>query len=165
MLKLSILGDFICILIQNLLYCNNVRSIKSNSWGEGQGASRRSSYRSSRRSSCRLRYGLSNRSSYLEEFGWVLQTTRAEMQDFCGLSGRANFRENHLKLLLEKGVVKMTIPDKPWVFRPPWHQCPAFWKPLFRQRENHDSGSWKLSIRQWKPHPRHLRIRVYAPMA
>ena len=35
------------------------------------------------------------------------------MQDFCGLSGRANFRENHLKLLLEKGVVKMTIPDKP----------------------------------------------------
>ncbi len=31
----------------------------------------------------------------------------------CGLSGRANFRENHLRLLLEKGVVKMTILDKP----------------------------------------------------
>lgn len=42
-----------------------------------------------------------------------LPRTRAEMQDFCGLSGRANFRENHLRLLLEKGVVKMTIPDKP----------------------------------------------------
>lgn len=42
-----------------------------------------------------------------------LPRTRAEMQDYCGLSGRANFRENHLKFLLEKGVVKMTIPDKP----------------------------------------------------
>ncbi len=42
-----------------------------------------------------------------------LPRTRAEMQDYCGLSGRANFRENHLKCLLEKGVVKMTIPDKP----------------------------------------------------
>ncbi|MBE5864448.1 MAG: AAA family ATPase [Lachnospiraceae bacterium] len=42
-----------------------------------------------------------------------LPRTRAEMQDYCGLSGRANFRENHLKLLLEKGAIKMTIPDKP----------------------------------------------------
>ena len=42
-----------------------------------------------------------------------LPRTRAEMQDFCGLSGRANFRENHLKALLEKGVVQMTIPEKP----------------------------------------------------
>lgn len=42
-----------------------------------------------------------------------LTRTRAEMQDFCGLSGRANFRENHLRLLLEKGVVKMTIADNP----------------------------------------------------
>ena len=39
--------------------------------------------------------------------------TRAEMQDFCGLNSRTNFRENHLLTLLEKGIIKMTIPDKP----------------------------------------------------
>lgn len=42
-----------------------------------------------------------------------LPRTRVEMQDFCGLSGRANFRENHLNPLLNKGIIKMTIPDKP----------------------------------------------------
>lgn len=39
--------------------------------------------------------------------------TRAELQDFCGLAGRRAFSENYLKPLMNKGLVKMTIPDKP----------------------------------------------------
>ena len=42
-----------------------------------------------------------------------LPRTRSELQDYCGLSGRSNFRENHLKPLLKSGLLKMTIPDKP----------------------------------------------------
>ena len=39
--------------------------------------------------------------------------SRAELQEYCGLKGRRNFGKNHLTPLLEKGVLKMTIPDKP----------------------------------------------------
>lgn len=42
-----------------------------------------------------------------------LPRTRAEMQGFCGLVARRSFNERYLKPLLEKGVLKMTIPDKP----------------------------------------------------
>lgn len=42
-----------------------------------------------------------------------LPRTRAEMQVFCGLVARRSFNERYLKPLLEKGVLKMTIPDKP----------------------------------------------------
>lgn len=42
-----------------------------------------------------------------------LPRTRADMQDYCGLSGRSNFRKKYLKPLLERGLIKMTIPDKP----------------------------------------------------
>ena len=42
-----------------------------------------------------------------------LPRTRAELQDYCGLSGRSNFREKYLNPLLQRGLIKMTIPDKP----------------------------------------------------
>lgn len=42
-----------------------------------------------------------------------LPRKRAELQDYCGLSGRSNFREKYLKPLLKSGLIKMTIPDKP----------------------------------------------------
>jgi len=42
-----------------------------------------------------------------------LPRTRAEIQDYCGLTSRRSFNENHLKPLLDKGLLKMTIPDKP----------------------------------------------------
>lgn len=39
--------------------------------------------------------------------------SRGEIQAFCGLIGRENFRLKYLKLLLDKGLLKMTIPEKP----------------------------------------------------
>ena len=39
--------------------------------------------------------------------------TRIEVQEFCGLSGRTNFRIKYLRPLLDKGTLKMTLPDKP----------------------------------------------------
>jgi len=36
-----------------------------------------------------------------------------EMQEFCGLAARRNFNERYLNPLLEKGILKMTMPDKP----------------------------------------------------
>lgn len=42
-----------------------------------------------------------------------LPRTRIEMQEFCGLAARRNFSEKYLNPLLEKGVLKMTIPNKP----------------------------------------------------
>lgn len=42
-----------------------------------------------------------------------LPRTRAEMQEFCGLVARRSFNERYLNPLLEKGVLKMTMPDKP----------------------------------------------------
>ena len=39
--------------------------------------------------------------------------TRDEIQIFCGLRGRENFRAKHLKSLLDSGILKMTVPDKP----------------------------------------------------
>lgn len=39
--------------------------------------------------------------------------TREEMQEFLGLKDREHFRSGILKLLLEKGLLKLTIPDKP----------------------------------------------------
>lgn len=42
-----------------------------------------------------------------------LPRTRVEIQDYCGLMSRRSFNENHLKPMLEAGILKMTIPDKP----------------------------------------------------
>lgn len=42
-----------------------------------------------------------------------LPRTRIEMQEFCGLVARRSFNERYLKPLLEKGLLKMTIPEKP----------------------------------------------------
>lgn len=42
-----------------------------------------------------------------------LPRTRTEMQEFCGLVARRSFNERYLNPLLEKGLLKMTIPDKP----------------------------------------------------
>ena len=39
--------------------------------------------------------------------------SRKEMQEFMGLASRRNFSEKYIKLLLEMGKIKMTIPDKP----------------------------------------------------
>lgn len=39
--------------------------------------------------------------------------SRGEIQAFCGLIGRENFRLKYLKPLLDKGLLKMTIPEKP----------------------------------------------------
>ena len=38
---------------------------------------------------------------------------RSEMQEFIGLTHREHFREAVLNPLLEKGFIKLTIPDKP----------------------------------------------------
>ena len=42
-----------------------------------------------------------------------LPRTRTEIQDYCGLVSRRSFNENHLKPMLEAGILKITIPDKP----------------------------------------------------
>lgn len=42
-----------------------------------------------------------------------LPRTRIEMQEFCGLAARRSFNERYLNPLLTKGLLKMTIPDKP----------------------------------------------------
>lgn len=42
-----------------------------------------------------------------------LPRTRMEMQEFCGLVARRSFTERYLNPLLEKGLLKMTIPSKP----------------------------------------------------
>ena len=39
--------------------------------------------------------------------------SRAEMQEYCGISSRKSFSANILRPLLEKGQLAMTIPDKP----------------------------------------------------
>ncbi len=39
--------------------------------------------------------------------------TRSEIQEFCGLSGRTNFRVKYLRPLMDSGRLRMTIPDKP----------------------------------------------------
>ena len=38
--------------------------------------------------------------------------TRREIQEYCGLSGRTNFRIKYLRPLLNNGTLKMTLPDK-----------------------------------------------------
>ena len=43
----------------------------------------------------------------------VVPRKRSEMQEFLGLSDRENFRSAVLNPLLEKGLIKLTIPDKP----------------------------------------------------
>jgi len=39
--------------------------------------------------------------------------SRQEMQDYVGVNGRKAFNNQYLKLLLEQGKIKRTIPDKP----------------------------------------------------
>ena len=39
--------------------------------------------------------------------------SRAEMQEFCKVSGRKKFNTDYLKPLLESGQLAMTVPDKP----------------------------------------------------
>ena len=39
--------------------------------------------------------------------------TRAELQEYCELMGRRNFSTKYLTPLIEKGIIKMTLPDKP----------------------------------------------------
>ena len=39
--------------------------------------------------------------------------SRQEIQAFCKLAGRNNFRKLYLKPLLESGQLQMTLPDKP----------------------------------------------------
>ena len=39
--------------------------------------------------------------------------SRAELQEYCGLKGRRNFGQNYLTPLIEKGILKMPLPDKP----------------------------------------------------
>lgn len=39
--------------------------------------------------------------------------SRAEMQEFCRVSGRKKFNADYLKPLLESGQIAMTVPDKP----------------------------------------------------
>ena len=39
--------------------------------------------------------------------------SRQEIQEFCKLAGRNNFRKLYLKPLLESGQLQMTLPDKP----------------------------------------------------
>ena len=39
--------------------------------------------------------------------------TRNEIQEFCGIKSRDYFRKKILNPLLEKGKLKMTLPDKP----------------------------------------------------
>ena len=39
--------------------------------------------------------------------------SRGEIQAFCDLIGRENFRLKYLKPLFDKGLLKMTIPEKP----------------------------------------------------
>lgn len=36
-----------------------------------------------------------------------------EIMRYLGYNGRTNFRRYHIKPLVEKGILKMTIPDKP----------------------------------------------------
>lgn len=55
-----------------------------------------------------------------EQAGWAalldycrIPRTRAEMQEFCGISGRKKFNTDVLKPLLEAGQLAMTLPDKP----------------------------------------------------
>lgn len=36
-----------------------------------------------------------------------------EIMEYCGLKSRTSFRRNYLRKMLEEGVLKMTIPDKP----------------------------------------------------
>jgi len=43
----------------------------------------------------------------------VGEMSRAELQSALGLRGRANFVTNYLNPALEKGVIEMTVPDKP----------------------------------------------------
>ena len=39
--------------------------------------------------------------------------TREEIQEFTGLKHREHFRKDILNPLIEKGLLKLTIPDKP----------------------------------------------------
>ncbi len=39
--------------------------------------------------------------------------TRAEMREFCGIRSQDYFRRNILLPLLESGLLKRTVPDKP----------------------------------------------------
>ncbi|WP_366558662.1 Fic family protein [Ruminococcus sp.] len=39
--------------------------------------------------------------------------SRCEIQAICSLIGRENFRLKYVKPLLDKGLLKMTIPGKP----------------------------------------------------
>lgn len=39
--------------------------------------------------------------------------SRNEMMELLGLSDRVNFKKNYLDPLLERGLISMTIPDKP----------------------------------------------------
>ena len=48
----------------------------------------------------------------LREF-CIIPRSRDEMQKFLGLKDKNNFKNNYLTPLLEKGLIVMTIPDKP----------------------------------------------------
>ncbi|MCL2020130.1 MAG: hypothetical protein FWG70_10305 [Oscillospiraceae bacterium] len=43
----------------------------------------------------------------------AVSRSRDEMQSFVGVTHRGHFRTAYLKPLLEKGQLKMTLPDKP----------------------------------------------------
>lgn len=36
-----------------------------------------------------------------------------EIADYCGFKSRTSFRRNYLQKMLEDGILKMTIPNKP----------------------------------------------------
>ena len=39
--------------------------------------------------------------------------TRTEMQEYCGIKSRNYFANKCIKILLNNGMLKMTLPDKP----------------------------------------------------
>lgn len=43
----------------------------------------------------------------------AIPRSRAEMQEFVGLKDKVNFKKNYIIPMLEKGLIQMTIPDKP----------------------------------------------------
>ena len=42
-----------------------------------------------------------------------IERSRKEMQEFCGIKGTEYFRKNIIRPLLDEGLLKQTIPEKP----------------------------------------------------